>query len=158
MLSASPASGAAQHATTIVDAFLYDPTAYHWQWVVDLSNFDEIRFHSSSGTALWVHYSPSVASEPGTLDPADWLQFATTFAPGEPGAGGPFFLNSQVLTSGNGVPLNWAVIPEDLRKPLRLTLSVNRGTNDPAPGPAIQMNRFFFVESFFAVNIQARLA
>lgn len=142
------------HATTIVDAFLLDESTNHWQWLVDLSDFNQIRYHSSTGTPTFFYYSTSVVS--GALDPGDWAPFPITFAPGEPAAGEASILSTSALLSGNGTPLRWGVIPEELRRPLRLTLSVNAGINAPIFGPAVLMRRDLFVLPYFAVTLQAR--
>lgn len=139
------------HATTVLDAFLLDESTYHWQWLVDLSDYNQIRCHSSTGTTTYFHYSTSVTS--GSVDPGDWTPFPITFAPGEPAAGVASVLSTSAFLSGNGVPLRWGVIPEELRRPLRLTLSVNTVVDF---GPAVLMRRDFFVLPYFAITLQAR--
>lgn len=93
-----------------------------WQWDVDLTAYTAIRFMNRSNGPLFVVYSEAgYGSE--TLDPEDYQLFPTLW-PLDPYGYPTSQLESGFSTSSLAGGWGWAAIREDLRMPMRISLSL----------------------------------
>lgn len=108
---------------TLVDAFVepgYGALAY--EWAVDLSPFSSVRMSSRSVDAVYL-----MRSEAGGLDPADYEPVVGTLIEG----GTPdYTVVASVFAPELGGSLEWVALPEALRAPCVLSVSVSEADMD----------------------------
>jgi hypothetical protein len=112
-------------ARTVVDAFIdpaFDET--NWQWYVDLTGCTQVRLFTRSANFLTLYYSLSASD---ALNPGDYAAVTGTLI--RTGATGQFVRANRDIVFGAGAGfVNWILIDEALRGPLRLSISTSNST------------------------------
>lgn len=128
-VAAAPAEG---FARTLVDAWVSPQFSnLNYQWFVDLTGVTKIRFVVRAGTIVHMFLAYSLDGFASTaLDPGDYALFPTLF-PDDP----YFYPTSQIQAFSGDSEMDggnpWALVREDLRVPMRLSLTIGIFGGDP---------------------------
>lgn len=115
-------SVASTRIRTLIDAWV-EPTgiAFEYQWIADLSGYNQIRMTSQGYSEVQLYYSLSSTS---AIDPGDFAEVAGVYIkdPSE-----TFNVYTDADLEKPGEELYWVLIPDSLKRPLRLTIGERGG-------------------------------
>lgn len=109
-------AGVPRARVIVADWVVWSLSQYAWQWRVDLTNYTRMRMTANEYTVIF--YTTDVGS---ALDPGDWSPLVATRI--ETGTSETFANWYDWPYENTDDPEKWYEIPEELRRPLRLTPS-----------------------------------
>lgn len=105
--------GGTRRPRSVIDVFMDVGDALLEQWATDFTGYEQIRFFSESSVPVYVLYSLDTST---AYDPGDYAVLSALDADENS-------VEISSLATDSGGDLHWYTIPEELRVPIKLTLS-----------------------------------